>query len=155
MSHTTTIKALAIKDARAIERAAEELQRQGVNCRLERDARPRMYYTRQEEQCDYVLRLDGAVYNGKTYDVGFKLQNDGTYKIILDEWGQAVTKQIGAACALPQSSEDRALHAIGRFAQQYGRFAAIHQANAQGYVVENDWIDEDGNVQLELNVMSY
>jgi hypothetical protein len=147
MSHTTTIKALAIKDEGAIRRAVDELKRNGTNVSLLQNAKPRMYYPRQEVMCDLVLKLhDGQ------YDVGFQKQADGTFALIMDEWGGHVSGQVGASCPVPQNSEDRALWAIGSFAQQYGRFAAINAATAQGYIIERDYFDEHGNVQLEVRV---
>lgn len=152
MSHTTTIKSVAIRDAAAIQRAVADLQAKGVNCRLEADAKPRMYYTRQEEQCDYVLRLDGAVYGGRTFDVGFIKNADGTYRVIMDEWGSAISGQIGAACPLPGTPEGNAQHVIGQFLQEYSKNAAINAASAQGYMVSNTYLDNDGNYQIEIAV---
>lgn len=146
MSHTTTIKALAIKDANAIRQAVERMQAAGTAIELVENGRPRMYYERQAVPCDFVLKLGGQ------YDVGLQKQADGTYQIIMDEWGNHVSNVIGAACPLPQTSEERALWAIGQFAQQYGRCAAVNAAVAQGYMVQSDYVDADGNVQLEIVV---
>lgn len=152
MSHTTTINSVVIRSATALRQAVAELQSQGVQCSLLEDAKPRMYYTHQEERCDFVLRLDNARYNGKNYDIGFKKQDDGTYSAIFDEWGSAVSGQVGAACPMPNTPEGRSQHAIGRLLQEYAKFAAIESAVAQGYIVESTTKDAEGNYQLQIAV---
>lgn len=154
MSHTTTLKSLAIKDENAIVKAVEDLQKRGINCRLDRNTKPRMYYTRQEVDCDYVIRLDDSAKaaHGKPLDVGFQKQKDGTFAVIMDEWANGVGSQIGATCAIPQTAEERAMHTIGQFGQLYAKHAAINAATAQGYIVQRDYLDAEGNVQLEVVV---
>ena len=60
---------------------------------LVENAKPRMYYGNQEGVCDLVLKLEDAVYGGKTFDVGFKKNKDGTYDIVMDDWGRAISGQ--------------------------------------------------------------
>lgn len=148
MSHTTTIKSVQIRDLNALRKAVNALKERGVNCDLVSNARPRMYFERQEEICDHVLKL----HDGR-YDVGFRLQEDGSYAPIFDEYAQHVSNQIGGRCAIPQNSEERAVWAMGQLAQEYGKFAAIHAAEAQGYQVLSTTYDEKNNVQLELAVL--
>lgn len=156
MSHTTTLKGLAIKDAKAIEAAVADLQKAGLKCSLEKNTKPRMYYRRQEEDCDLVVRLNGeykAKGYGKPMDLGFKLQPDGTYAIIFDEWADIVSDQIGAnkaVCPLPNTPEGRAQHAIGRFSQLYAKHAAINAASMQGYIVTGTTEDAEGNIHLTV-----
>ena len=152
MSHTTTINNVVIRDVSALRRAVEELQAKGVQCSLLENAKPRMYYTRQEEQCDFVLRLDNARYNGKNYDIGFQKQADGTYSAIFDEWGNAVAGEIGATCPMPGTPEAQSQWHIGQLLQGYAKFAAMNAAAAQGYIVESATMDADGNVNLEIAV---
>lgn len=152
MSHTTTIKGLAIKDVRAIEKTVAELKAAGVKCQLLKNAKPRMYYRRQEVECDLMLKLDGYG-TDRPMDVGFKLQPDGTYSVIFDEWDDTVSRQIGAdrkVCPIPQTPEGRAQHAIGRFAQLYAKNAAINAATAQGYIVTGTTEDAEGNIHLTV-----
>lgn len=147
MSHTTTIKSVAIRDTAAMEAAAQELAASGVKCRMVRDQKPRMYYSNQHGACAYVLKLDDC-----PYDIGFDRQSDGTYAPVFDEWAGHVKGQIGAACPIPNSPEGRAQHAIGRFMQSYAKHAAINSAVMSGYTVESTSIDEQGNIQLSIAV---
>lgn len=149
MSHTTTIKGVAISDAEVMARAVRNLQNKGVSCSLIENATPRMYYRSQEAEvgvCDYVLKLPGA-----KYDVGFKKQEDGTFAPILDEWANSVAGQIGAgSCFVPQTAEEKSMWSIGQFSQEYAKEAAIKAASRQGYNVQSSDIDADGNVNLVL-----
>lgn len=150
MSHTTTIKTIAIKDTAAMQAAVAELVRKGVNCKLSQDKQPRMYYANQHGKCPYVLELPGC-----PYDVGFEKQADGSYAPVFDEWAGHISGQLGAgkSCPLPNTPEGRAQHQIGQFYQFYGKHAAINAATAQGYMVESADFDKAGNVQLVLTGM--
>ena len=145
MSHTTTLKNVAIRDVRAMRSAAEELAASGINCRLVENESPRMYYPGQQEQCEYVLKLEDG-----SYDVGFKKQKDGTFAPVLDTWNGHVGRQIGASCPMPNTEEGRAQHAIGKFMQSYSKNAAINAARNQGYNVEGTETDADGNVHVTI-----
>lgn len=145
MSHTTTIKSVAIRDAQAIRQAVERLQGKGVNINLLENTKPRMYYESQGEKCEFVLHLPGA-----RFDVGLKLQKDGTYAAMYDEHARHVGNVIGAACNIPNNRDDQALHQIGQFMQAYSEFAAVNAAAQSGFMVESVETDKDGNVQLML-----
>lgn len=153
MSHTTTLKSIVIRDVAAIEAAVAELKAKGVDIDLVRDVAPRMYYPDQlrkdtgKATADYVLRL-----NGGQYDVALVKQEDGTFAPVFDTWAGHVSRQLGAACPLPGTEEGRIQHAIGRFAQEYARFAATNAAVAQGYMIESSFIDDKGNYQLNVLV---
>ena len=146
MSHTTTIKAVAIRDPRAILSAVEELQKAGINIELRQNQKPRMYYQGQGDVCDYVLHLKDT-----KYDVGLKLNAEGVYEAQLDTFMDYVESQLGAkACPMPGTPEGRAQHAIGRFLQTYGKHAAINEAVNAGYFVESAEYDEQGSLQLVI-----
>lgn len=145
MSHTTTIRSVAIRDTNAIRQAVERLQSKGVNINLLENTKPRMYYEHQGEKCEYVLHMPGC-----RFDVGLKLQKDGTYAPMYDEHARHVGNVIGAACNIPNNRDDQALHQIGQFMQAYSEFAAVNAAGAAGYMVESSEVDKDGNVQLVL-----
>ncbi len=151
MSHTTHLKNVVIRDVGALRSAVAELKAGGVDCDLLEDAKPRMYYSNQGQKCEYVLKLN----KGK-YDVGFKLQEDGTYAPLLDTWAGNVGNQIGAdaeVCPMPGTEAGRAQHAIGQFMQSYSKNAAINAAVMQGYSVESADTDGDGNVHLVFGGM--
>lgn len=152
MSHTTKLTGLQIRDEAALVKAAADLKAEGINCHIDRNAVPNMYYANQHGECDYVLRLPNAQYGGMSYDVGFDKQDDGTYAPVFDEWMNVVAGQIGAgaACPMPNTPEGRAQHQIGRFMQHYAANAAINAAATAGMSVEQSYTDQDGNIQLVL-----
>lgn len=149
MSHTTTLKGVQIKSASAIRKAVEDLKAEGVNISLVENATPRMYYREQEREigkCEFVLKMPQA-----SYDVGLKWnEKEKQYDAILDTWANSVHSQIGASCPMPMSAGEKGEHAIGRFTQRYGVNAAKEAASAQGYYVDGETVDEDGNIQLVI-----
>ncbi len=152
ISHTTTLSSIAIRDIAALRQAVAKLRDKGVNCELVENQRPRMYFTEQGEECEYVVKLpDGR------YDVGLKLQADGSYAPVFDEYSGHVGGQIGAdanVCPMPDRSDEegRAQHAIGRLLQFYAEAAAINAAVAQGYSVDGTTTDEAGNIHVLVGV---
>ncbi len=145
MSHTTTLKSVIIRDVTALRQASDFLSQNGVNCELKENAAPRMYYGGQQDQCDFVLKLkDGR------YDVGFAKQEDGTLSPVFDQWNDYVANELGASCPMPDTPEGRAQHNIGKFFQQYSKFAAMNAAAVQGYTVETSDVDQEGNINLVL-----
>lgn len=150
MSHTTTLKTVAIKDVAAMRNAVAELRAKGINCELRENVKPRMYYQNQHGVCPYVLALPNC-----PYDVGFDKQPDGSYAPVFDEWAGHIAGQIGAgaSCPMPNTPEGRAQHALGQFFQAYAKHATINAATAQGYMVESATVDNKGNVQLVLSGM--
>lgn len=151
MSHTTTLKGVAIRDVSALRQATTKLKAKGINCELVENTRPRMYSTQQGPTCQYVLKL----HDGK-YDVGFHKQSDGTYAPVFDEWRGHVGNQIGAdvnVCPMPGTPEGKAQHQIGQFMQAYTEAATVNAAVGQGYSVEESVTDEQGNVHLTLGGM--
>ncbi len=135
MSHTTTIKSVAISDIAALQAAVAELQKSGVKCELVENTKARLWNEAQANSlgvCDYVLRL-----NDSPYDIGFAKQPNGSYVPAFDEWGGHVAGQLGASCPLPTSSEGKAQHAIGKLMQNYGKHAALNQARREGKTVES------------------
>ena len=144
MSHTTTLSNVAIRDIQALNKAVSELQADGINCELVEKAVPRMYFSEQGEECDYVLKLK----DGK-YDVGFKYESkQDAYVPVLDTYNNHVGKQIGATCPMPGSPEGRAQHAMGRLMQGYAKNAAINSAVKNGYSVDQVTVDEEGNCHV-------
>ena len=143
MSHTTTIKGVAIKDERALRQAVKDLQNEGLNIRLEENATPRMYFDYQEAQvgrCPYVVRCPGR------FDVGFQRTEDGSLQAVCDLDGGSIASTLGATCPMPGTMEARNQHSLGRLYQAYSKNAMINAARSQGYAVE---VKPDGeNVQI-------
>lgn len=157
MSHTTTVKSVAIRDIEALRMAIAELaEKRGIKATLEEgdNINPRMYYREQERELKgktpYVLRLPDA-----SYDVGFQKMEDGTYAPVTDFYGGSVEKHLHAECGCKPSGmteEDRVRYALGGLMQGYAKHASINQAVAQGYEVEAVTQDEDGTVHLQIGV---
>jgi hypothetical protein len=148
MSHTTSLKSVAIRDVAAIRAAVDELKQSGVNINLLENAKPRMFYENQHGNCAFVLQLPDS-----RFDIGLDAQADGTYAPVFDEWQGYIGKQVGATCPMPNTPEGKAQHQIGRFLQGYAKHAAINAATSQGYMVEGTSTDEHGNVHLTLTGM--
>ncbi len=148
MSHTTKLNQVVIRDISALKQAVSALKAKGINCNLLKNAKPRMYSSSQSPTCDYVLYLD----DGK-YDVGFQKQKDGTYVPVLDTWSDYVSKEIGATCPMPNTSEGRAQHAIGQFMQEYSKAATVNAAMQQGFIKESEETDANGFVHITFTGM--
>lgn len=145
MSHVTTLKGVTIKSEKALKKAAAKLKKQGVNCELVTNQKPRVHGYDAAPQCDYVLKLkDGA------YDVGFKKNKAGEFEPVFDTYQNHVGKQIGATCPLPNTPGGKQQHQMGKFMQAYQEEVAREQAARQGYIVESAETDAEGNVHLTL-----
>jgi hypothetical protein len=145
MSHTTTLKGVLIKDVSALRAAVADLVASGLNVALLENAKPRMYYDNQSGVLPFVLQLKDT-----KYDVGFKLEADGSYAPVFDEWNGYVKGQIGAACPLPSTPEGKAQHQIGQLLQNYQKHVAINMAVSQGYSISGTEYDEQGNLHLTI-----
>ena len=136
---------MQIKDVSALRAAVDELSAKGIGIDLVANSKPRMYYDRQQVQCDWVVKLPDC-----QYDVGLEKQEDGSYLPIFDEWQGYIGSQLGAACPMPGSREGRAQHQIGQLMQNYAKHAAINAATARGMIVTGNSVDEEGNIHLTL-----
>lgn len=158
MSHTTTVKSVAIRDISALRAAVAELQSKGVRCELLEGPQvtPRMYYSGQSAELKgktpFVLKL-----NDSPYDVGFQLMEDGTYAPVMDTFAGHIKKQIGAECGCSGKTEgESAAVAIGGLMQRYAKHAAINAAVAQGFSVEDVAYNEaTGDVHLTIDASTY
>lgn len=151
MSHTTTIRGMNITSVPAMRHAVEALQNKGIRCELLENAKPRMYYRRQEETCDFVLKLHDS-----TYDVGFRKNADGGYDPVLDTWDNQIEDQVGAVCPVPDmnTSQGRAQMAIGRFMVEYNEALGLMEAVKNGLMHEGTYVDEKGNRHIVLQEMT-
>ena len=130
MSHTTTLKSVAINDVTALQEAVEFLKERGLQAELLQNVVPRMYYANQYGKCDYVLRLTNS-----PYDIGFSKQKDGSYEPVFDSWAGHLQKQIGnpASCKVPTTAEEREAAAVASLLNAYGVHAAKRQLESEGY----------------------
>lgn len=150
MSHVTKLAGVVITDVGAIRAAVSELNSLGINVTLTENAKPRVHGYDSVEQCDLVLKLDGA------YDVGLKRNAEGNYEPVLDVYQGHVGKYLGATCPLPGTasyrSQEHTQHEIGRLLQIYAKHAAMNAAMNAGHIIEGCHTDAEGNIQLVLAV---
>lgn len=132
----------------ALASAVAELQGKGIRCDLVDDVVPRMYYKDQVKACEKVLKLHDS-----QYDVGFQMQEDGSLLPVFDKWNNHIKDVIGSTHKVKEpTAATEALSHIGQLMQQYSRHAALNEVTNQGYVIEQDFLDEDGNYQLVAGV---
>lgn len=144
MSHTSTIDAVIITDVKALEAAIKELNTNGVSCELLRNAKPRAYYSNQENMgvADYVVRL-----NKSKYDVGlYQREGQKGYEARTDFFAGQVSSQLGVK---PADGESTAQAGLGKLYNLYAVHAATRTAVQQGYRV-NRKNNTDGSVQLRV-----
>jgi hypothetical protein len=144
MSHVTRLRGVKFVDTRAIEQAVADLQKQGIKCSLVRNQKPRVHGYDSSPVCDYVVKLNGA------YDLGLEKQADGSFTPVFDSYQNHVGKEIGATCPMPNTHEGRLQHQMGKFAQAYANNAAKNKAMAEGYMIESETTDNEGNLNLVL-----
>jgi hypothetical protein len=148
LSHTTVLKTIQIKSVSALQSAIEYLKSQGVDCDLVEGSTPRMYYPDQHTNCDYVLKLNKAV-----YDIGFEKQKDGSYAPVYDSYAGYIQKEVGAptSCPVPKTEEERQAMAVSRLLDCYAVMAAKEELQNSGnyYSYSVDYDKTDGSYTLE------
>jgi hypothetical protein len=149
MSHTTSLRTLKIVDIAALEEAVQYLNENGAKLEFLKNARPRMYYERQQELCDFVVKVHGS-----RYDVGFKKGEDGTYYPIFDAWQGDLRAQIGAPSNVyGENVEEEQMLNISKLIDLYGIHAAKNQLETDGYSYGADieYVREDDSYVLVVN----
>lgn len=156
MSHTTTIKTVPLRSRTAIAAAVEELNKNGVRCKLTENKAPRMYRANQfkldtgKQHADLCLELqDGQ------YDVGFVWnEKDQKFDVVFDSWANNTAKFLGAKGATKQARGglNGTDADIGYFVQLYTKHAVSEQAAAEGHFVEDCYVDEKtGEIHMTLS----
>jgi hypothetical protein len=144
MSHTTTIKAIKIQSITALRMAVEDLNARGTTCTLVENAKPRAYFEDQQGMgiAPYVLKLQGA-----SYDIGFYLNEDGSYEARTDFFGGDIEKMLGAKAGDASRAEQARM---GKLYQLYGVAAATEAARRKGHMVRRIENKETGEIKLEV-----
>lgn len=126
MSHTSSVKSIAISSIEALQAAVNELNTLGVKCSLIANAQPRAYFSNQSGmgKADYVIKLDNS-----RYDVGLYKTAEGGYEVRTDFWGEDVKNQLGAVASGPGKAEQAKM---GKLFQAYGVHAAMQEARRKG-----------------------
>ena len=159
MSHTTKIATTPIRDVMALRTAVKNLQSMGVKIKLLEGTSPRMFYSnqltkhlgRQDENCDFVLRLEDS-----NYDVGLIKNSKGVYEPVFDSWDGQVQSQLGnnipseEHCKL--TKDELLTVPISKFMMEYTKEATINQAVSDGYIVDSCELDINNEYVLTLSV---
>ena len=156
MSHVTKLKSVPIRDGKALLAAVKELQKLGVKCELEQNAKPRLWSDSQAQQlgdCEYVLRLKDA-----RFDVGFKAEYEEKngrkvlkqYNAYTDTYGGSVAKAIGMDVSQLPKGTSYETAAMARLSQLYTKHATLNQARAMGYSARQIKQSADGSLQIVL-----
>lgn len=127
MSHVVEMK-LAVKSLSALAQAAHKL---GMTLREKNTYKK--YYPGSPGECDYALCVTDKP---SAYEVGVKLQPDGTYKLLWDFYngGYGLQQHVGQdGLALILEYETQVIY---------------EQAAALGHVIQEDYWDEYGNRQI-------
>ncbi len=128
MSHFTTIKTV-IRDRETLREALRSLHyefREGENLSV------RGYQGRVE-------RAEVVVQTGCAYDIGFQRQADQSYGAVAD-WDWGIQRE-----AQPQFHREAFLRQVN---QAYVRCGVIEQAKIHGYVVVEDRVLSNGELEL-------
>jgi hypothetical protein len=139
MSHTTKLEGASIKSASAIRAAVDALRSKGIKASVLENAKPRAYFSNQIDKCDLVMKLEDG-----PYDVGFKLNDQGEYEVLYDNYINRVSELIG-------SKGEGTVAEVGQFMQEYVKEATIEQATNQGFMVESCEMNEHGEYELNIN----
>ena len=148
MSHTTKLTGIEIRDEAALVSAINDLKAKGLAVECVRDAVPRMYFANQHGKCAIVMKI-----NDSKYDVGFDKVGD-TYVPVFDEWENYVGAFVGEPIGLTEklTQEEKSQRKIGKLLKRYARNAMYNAAVQQGYLLESETEDAEGNVHLRLYV---
>lgn len=143
MSHTSTVKSIAITNIAALRAAVDELAKSGIKISLIEKATPRAYFSNQAGMglADYVVQIPDA-----KYDIGLYKKDDGSYEARTDFYGGTVERVLGAT---PTSKEAEGQAKMGKLFQMYGVHAATMAARAKGYMVRRQ---AGENQQIKLVV---
>ncbi len=77
-----------------------------------------------------------VINTGSEYDIGFQRQKDGSFHVCTDWWGIEGTTGI---------RQEDFLHALN---QNYSHIAIKKQVQEQGYIIEKEQVNENGEIEL-------
>jgi hypothetical protein len=82
-----------------------------------------------QTNADLVVRMDGS------YDVGFTQNRDGEVVMVADMWGLRIDRQ----------------SFLNQITQRYAYHTVLEQAEAQGFRVTGEEVQQDGSVRLVMH----
>jgi hypothetical protein len=133
VSHFTTVKT-KIRDLTCLKRALEDLAYEFTEATDEQLVRVRGY---QGASTEAVLSVRAS----KTYDIGVKLTQDGTYEFVADWWGVETTRGVGEE------------EFIKKLTQRYSYHKVMEEIRKKGYTLEEE-VNEDDTIQLRVRSWS-
>lgn len=148
MSHNVMVKNVKIADLNSLRAAINELKNEGVKISLAEDQKTFRTYKGQPNKCDMVIKLEG-----ERYDVGLKLEADGTYSTVFESM---LGSNKSVACAW-NAGDPREMHydpraPIGRLLQRYTVVTAERDAATKGYSCTRENNVETGDMQVVVAV---
>jgi len=123
-----------IRDLTCLKRALEDLAYEFTEATEEELVRVRGY---QGETTEAVLSVRAS----KTYDIGVKVTEDGTYEFIADWWGVETTRGVGEE------------EFIKKLTQRYSYHKVMEEIRKKGYTLEEE-VNEDDTIQLRVRSWS-
>ena len=133
MSHFTSVKT-KIRDLVCLKRALEDLAYDFNESTDEQLVTVRGY---QGETTEAVLSIRAS----KTYDIGVKVTQDGTYEFVADWWGVETTRGVGEE------------EFIKKLTQRYSYHKVMEEIRKKGYTLEEE-VSEDDTIQLRVRTWS-
>ena len=138
MSHTTRIAEVRIHDIAALETTIRQLQEQGINVTLERDAPCRIWG--QAPVKPFVVKNHAG-----RFDVGFEKAADGNgYTPIFDYHGGELYRVLGQGKEQAKDHSENVLSNIAKLMQAYSINALTNAAYGAGGTL-NTVKQEDGS----------
>jgi hypothetical protein len=123
-----------IRDLVCLKRALEDLAYEFTEATDEQLVRVRGY---QSDTTEAVLSVRAS----KTYDIGVKLTQDGTYEFVADWWGVETTRGVGEE------------EFIKKLTQRYSYHKVMQEIRKKGYTLEEE-VNEDDTIQLRVRSWS-
>ncbi len=131
MSHFTTIRTV-IRDRETLCEALRHLHRE---FRVGENLTVRGYQGRTEQ-------AEIVVPTGCAYDIGFRRESDQTYGAVAD-WDWGIKRE-----ASPQFQREAFLQQVN---QAYARCGLVQQATVHGYVIEEERVLPNGEIELVVS----
>ena len=133
MSHFTSVKT-KIRDLICLKRALDDLAYTYDEATDEQLVTVRGY---QGETTEAVLSIRAS----KTYDIGVKATQDGTFEFVADWWGVETTRGVGEE------------EFIKKLTQRYSYHKVMEEIRKKGYTLEEE-VSEDDTIQLRVRTWS-
>ena len=133
MSHFTSVKT-KIRDLICLKRALDDLAYTYDEATDEQLVTGRGY---QGETTEAVLSIRAS----KTYDIGVKATQDGTFEFVADWWGVETTRGVGEE------------EFIKKLTQRYSYHKVMEEIRKKGYTLEEE-VSEDDTIQLRVRTWS-